>query len=118
MVAGSLARLAYAAGLLLVPDTMNRLQLAADGRGDPYGRMTTRAFGAVHINVALLTLGAALADRDTELALKLNLGCDAGDAAATLLEWRAGDLPAVATLASVALQSSGLALWSSALRAS
>ncbi len=116
MIAGSLGRLAYGAGLLVAPDRMNAWQLAADGRGDPYARMTTRAFGAVHVNVALLTLRAALTERDAALALGLNLGCDAGDALATVLEWRAGDLPAAALAASLALQSTGLTVWGAALR--
>jgi hypothetical protein len=54
---GSLARLAYALGLLVSPDAMSAYRLAPE-HSSGYARMTTRAFGAVHINVALATLRA------------------------------------------------------------
>ncbi|MFL5907776.1 MAG: hypothetical protein ACJ75Z_09305 [Solirubrobacterales bacterium] len=115
MVAGSLARLSYALGLLLAPESMSRLRLAP-AHADAYGRMTTRAFGAVHTNVSLLTLKAALQRRDEKVALALNLGCDLGDLIATLLERRNGDLPDMAAVGSVAVQSTGMAIWITALR--
>ena len=116
MVGGSLFRLAYAAGLLVAPDAMARAGLAADARGDGYARMTTRAFGGVHVNVALLTLRAAATGRDTRLALALNLGCDTGDLVATLLEARTGDLARDLAVGGTALQSTGIAVWGSLLR--
>ena len=116
MVAGSLARLSYALGMLLAPHTMNRLQLAAATRDNAIATMTTRAFGAVNANVALLTLRAAFLDRDKRLALGLNITTDFGDLIATLLEWRDGDLGRGPMLASVALQSAGMATWTTVLR--
>jgi hypothetical protein len=117
MVAGSLARLSYALGLLLAPHEMNKLRLAAATPSNPIATMTTRAFGAVHTNLALLTLRAALLKRDARLALRLNLACDFGDLIATLLERRDGDLTRGETVASVALQSASMATWSAVLRA-
>src|SRR4051794_27693676 len=117
MVAGSLARLSYALGLLLAPDAMSKRRLAASTRGNAIATMTTRAFGAVHTNLSLLTLRSALLNRDTRIALGLNLGCDLGDLIATLLEWRDGELSGGATMASVALQSSSMATWTTVLRA-
>ena len=78
LAAGALVRLSYALGLLVAPDFMSTRRLAPE-HASAYGRMTTRAFGAVHTNVALLTLRAALLDRDRKLALGLNIGCDLGD---------------------------------------
>jgi hypothetical protein len=117
LVAGSAVRLSYALGLLLAPHTMNRLQLAAETRGNGVATMTTRAFGAVNANIALLTLRSALAGRDIRLALGVNVAVDFGDLVATLLEWRDGDLGPAETVASVALQSAGIVSWTSLLRA-
>jgi hypothetical protein len=117
MVAGSLARLSYALGLLLAPDAMSKRRLAASTRGNAIATMTTRAFGAVHTNLSLLTLRSALLNRDTRIAAGLNLGCDLGDLIATLLEWRDGELSGGATVASVALQSASMATWTTVLRA-
>jgi len=78
--------------------------------------MTTRAFGAVHTNVSLLTLRAAAVDRDLRLLLGLNLGCDLGDLVATILEWREGELPIGALIGSAVVQSAGMATWTTALR--
>ena len=116
MVVGSLARLSYALGLLLAPHEMNKLRLAAATRRNPIATMTTRAFGAVHTNLALLTLRAALLHRDARLALGLNIACDFGDLIATLLERRDGHLSRGETVASVALQSASMATWSAVLR--
>jgi hypothetical protein len=66
--------------------------------------------------VALLSLRAAVLDRDAQLALGLNIGCDLGDVIATLLEWRDEELPGGAALGSVVVQSAGIATWSMALR--
>jgi hypothetical protein len=117
MVAGSLARLSYALGLLLAPDAMSQRRLAASTHDNAIATMTTRAFGAVHTNLSLVTLRAAFLNRDTRIALGLNLGCDFGDLIATLLEWRDGDLSAAAAVASVALQSASMATWTTVLRA-
>jgi hypothetical protein len=117
MVVGSLGRLSYALGLLLAPHAMTRRRLAAATRGNPIATMTTRAFGAVHINVSLLSLRAAIGSRDTRLAGALNLGCDLGDLLATVLEWREGELTAGPAMASVALQSASVATWTMVLRA-
>lgn len=117
MIGGSLARLSYALGLLLAPHEMNKLQLAAATRGNPVATMTTRAFGAVHVNLSLLTLRAAFLERDARVALGLNIGCDLGDLIATLLERRNGDLGRGETVASVALQCAGMATWATVLRA-
>ena len=117
MVAGSLGRLSYALGLLVAPNTMTTMRLAADTRGNPIATMTTRAVGAVHTNVALVSLRAAVLDGDSRAAVQLNLGCDFGDLVATLLEWRKGELGGGSAAASVALQSASLATWSAVLRA-
>ena len=95
---------------------MSTRRLAPE-HGSAYGRMTTRAFGAVHTNISLLSLRAAGLDRDLRLALALNIGCDLGDLLATLLEWRKGDLPVAAVVGSAVVQSTGIATWSSLLRA-
>ncbi len=116
MVTGAGLRLSYALGLLLAPHTMNKLQLAADTRGNGVATMTTRGFGAVHTNLSLLTLDAALFNRNTRLALGLNIACDFGDLVATLLERRDGDLHRGEVLASVALQSASMAAFGSVLR--
>jgi hypothetical protein len=116
MVGGSLVRLAYAIGLLVTPDQMSRLRLAPLTPGNPYARMTTRAFGAVHVNVSLLTLRAAILERDTRLALGLNLGCDVGDLIATILEWRGGELPRAAATGSAVVQLTGMSIWGALLR--
>jgi predicted outer membrane lipoprotein len=115
MITGAGLRLSYALGLLLAPHTMNKLQLAADTRGNGVATMTTRGFGAVHTNLSLLTLDAALSNRNTRVALGLNLACDFGDLVATLLEWRDGDLRRGEVLASVALQSVSMAAFGSVL---
>ena len=118
MVAASLGRLSYALGLLLAPHRMSALQLAAATRGNGVATMTTRAFGAVHANLSLFTLRAALLGRDQRAALGLNIACDFGDLVATLLERRDGDLGRVEVLASVALQSSSMATSTAILHAS
>ena len=53
---GSLGRLAYAVGLLVTPEAMSKVRLGPTTKGNGYATMTTRAFGAVHTNVSLLTL--------------------------------------------------------------
>lgn len=113
---GSLGRLAYALGLVFGPDWMSDHKLAAAQDANAYGRMTTRAFGAVHTNISLLTLRAAVTDRDLPLLLGLNLGCEFGDLVATVLEQREGDLPSVAMVGSAIVQTLGMAVWASAWR--
>lgn len=115
MIAVSAFRLSYAIGLLLAPDGMSARQLAAPAHGNAYARMTTRALGAVHINLSILTLRAAVRNHDIPVVLALNLGCDLGDLIATLMEWRTGDLPPVAGVGSVVLQSVGIATWGALL---
>lgn len=116
MVVASLARLTYALGMLVAPHEMNRRNLGADTRGNPLATMTTRGFGAVHVNVALMSLRAALGDGDRRAAAQLNLGCDLGDFTATMLESRFGELEPAHTAASVALQTASLAAWTAVLR--
>jgi hypothetical protein len=115
MIAASVFRLSYALGLLLAPDSMSTYGLAAPANGNAYARMTTRAFGAVHSNLSLFTLRAALRHQNKQLVLRLNLGCDFGDLIATLVEWRTGDLRAATAVGSVALQSAGIATWGALL---
>jgi hypothetical protein len=55
-------------------------------------------------------------DDGRRLALVLNIGCDLGDLIATFLEWRDDDLPAVAALGCLIVQSAGIATWSTVLR--
>lgn len=74
MVVASLARLSYAAGLLVAPHTMSRWQLGAETRGNPVATMTSRGFGAAHVNLSLLSLRAALSGRDKHVTIGLNLG--------------------------------------------
>jgi hypothetical protein len=112
----SLGRLAYATGLLLAPELMASRRLAPEARGNSYARMTTRAFGAVHVNVAALTLEELLLNGDLRPALGLNIGCDVGDLIATLLEWRAGELSTGIAVGSAVVQSIGIATWSAGLR--
>lgn len=116
MIAGSIVRLAYALPLLLAPEAMSARRFAPDVRGDSYGRMLIRAFGGVHTHVALLTLRAAVLNRDTRLAVGLNLGCDGADMAATLLEWRRVGRPEFHVVGSIAVQSAGLAAGTYILR--
>jgi hypothetical protein len=116
LAVGSLVRLSYALGLLVVPDLMSARRLAPE-HSSAYGRMTTRAVGAVHTNVSLLSLRAAGLDRCVRLALALNIGCDLGDLIATFLEWHNGDLPVAAVVGSAVVQSTGIATWSALLRA-
>jgi hypothetical protein len=100
----------------LAPDAMGRWRLGPVTPHNAYATMTTRAFGAVHTNVSLLGLRAALRNRDMRLALGLNIGCDLGDLIATFLAWREDDLSAGAAVGSLAVQSAGIATWSLALR--
>jgi hypothetical protein len=51
MTLGALGRLSYAAGLLLAPEALASRHLAPASRGNGYAGMTTRAFGAVHVNL-------------------------------------------------------------------
>jgi hypothetical protein len=112
MVGGSVARLSYALGLLLAPRSMSRLRLIGPDPPDPFARMTTRAFGALHANLALQTIRAAVTDRDVSFVLALNLTSDIADTLGPTLEWRYGELPMVAALGNAAVQSIGLVTWS------
>ena len=116
MVGGSLPRLSYALGLLLAPRSMSRLRLIGPDPGDPYARMTTRAFGALHVNLALQTIRAALSGRDVDVVLALNLTSDVADALGPTLEWRYGDLPTGAAVANAVVQSMNMATWIVLLR--
>jgi hypothetical protein len=116
MVAGSLVRLSYAVGLVASPDAMGKLRLAPRTPDNAYARMTTRAFGAVHTNIALLSLRAAATGRDVRLALGLNIGSDLGDLVATAWEWRDGDLPSTAAVGSTIVQVTGIMAWTAVLR--
>ena len=116
MAVASLARLSYALGLLIAPHRMTKLQLAAATGDNPIATMTTRAFGGAHVNLSLLSLRAALLERDVRTATALNLGFDFADLTATLLEWRDGELGDGATMASALLQSASMATWVSVLR--
>jgi hypothetical protein len=112
MVGGSVARLSYALGCFVAPRSMSRLRLIGPDPGDPYARMTTRAFGALHSNLALQTVRAALTDRDVGFVLALNLTSDIADTLGPTLEWRYGDLPTRAALVNAVVQSVGLVTWS------
>ena len=112
MVGGSVARLSYALGLLLAPRTMSRWRLIGPDPPDPYARMTTRAFGALHAHLALRTIGAAARGRNVASVLALNLGSDIADTLGPTLEWRYGDLPGLAAAGNAAVQSLGLVSWS------
>ena len=116
MVAASLGRLSYAAGLLLEPRSMSRLRLIGPDPPDPYARMTTRAFGALHSHLALQTIRSAVLDRDVRFVLVLNIGSDLADILGPTLEWRRGDLPAIAALGNAALQSILIVTWSAIFR--
>lgn len=116
MVAGSIARLSYAAGLLLAPKSMSRWRLIGPDPRDPYARMTTRAFGALHSHLALQTIRSAVVGRDVPLMLKLNIGCDLGDMLGPALEWRYGDLPGVAAAGNGVVQSLLALTWLRVLR--
>jgi hypothetical protein len=116
MGAGALVRLSYGLGALVAPDAMSSHRLAPDVRGHADGRMDFRGFGGLHINIALLTLRAAIRNRNTRLLLRLNVGCELSDMAATLLEWRDRDRADRVVRGSLALASIGLATWIAALR--
>lgn len=109
-------RLSYALGFLLVPEAMGRLRLGAATPGNGVASMTTRAFGALHANLALATLAAALRDQHLELALRANVAGDVGDLVGPLLEWRFGSLQTRQAMANTIVQSSGIATWAWALR--
>lgn len=116
MVGGSFARLSYALGLLVAPRSMSRLRLIGPDPPDPFARMTTRAFGALHANLALQTIRAAVTDRDVGFVLALNLTSDIADTLGPTLEWRYGDLPMRWAVVNAAVQSLGLVAWSVLLR--
>src|SRR4051794_23079344 len=90
--AASVARLSYALGLVASPQAMSRLRLGPATADNGMASMTTRAFGALHANLALATLAASLSDNHLELALRANLAADLGDLLGPLLEWRLGSL--------------------------
>ena len=116
MGAGAVTRLSYGIGALVAPEAMCAHRLAPDVRGHADGRMDFRGFGGLHVSIAVLTLRAAIQDRDTRLLLGLSLGCELSDMAATLLELRDRRGPDRTVLASLVLASVGLATWSAALR--
>lgn len=64
----------------------------------------------------MLTLRAAIRNRNLRLLLALNLGCELSDVAATLLEWRDRGRADPVVRGSLALASVGLATWIAALR--
>lgn len=115
MVGGSLVRASYALGLLLAPRSMSRYRLIGPDPGEPVARMTTRAFGALHTNLALHTIRAAITGRNVEFVLALNLTSDIADTMGPTLEWRRGDLPGRLALVNAAVQSLGIATWSALL---
>lgn len=117
MGAGALTRLSYGLGALLAPDAMCANRLAPDIRGHADGRMDFRGFGGLHTSVALLTLRAAVGNRDTRLLLGLNAGCELSDLAATLLEWHDRGGADRTLVGSLALACVGLATWTIAIRA-
>lgn len=114
MAVGSLLRLTYGFGVLFTPETMRAVRLVPYQPG--YFGMTTRGFGALHANLALMTVRSAVLDRDTRFGLRLNIGCDLTDLLATVLEWREGELPTGALLGSAAVQSAFVAIWTAAMR--
>ena len=116
MGAGAFTRLAYGAGALFAPDAMCSHRFAPDIRGHADGRMDFRGFGGLHISIAVLTLRAALQNRDTRLLLGLSLGCELSDLAATLLELRARGKADHTVRGSLILATVGLATWTTALR--
>ena len=115
MIGGSLIRLTYAFGLLVAPRSMSRWRLIGPDPPDPYARMTTRVFGALHTNLALHTIRAAVTGRAVGFVLGLNLTSDIADTLGATLEWHMGDLPALAALGNAAVQSFGLVTWSALL---
>jgi hypothetical protein len=64
----------------------------------------------------LLTLRAAVHNRDTRLLLGLSVGCELSDITATLLEWRDRGQADRTVRGSLILASVGLATWATALR--
>ena len=116
MGAASVVRLSYALGLVAAPQAMSRLRLAAATADNGMASMTTRAFGALHANLALATLAAALRDRHVELALRANLAADFGDLLGPFLEWRLGSLHGGLAAANRVVQGAGMATWTAALR--
>ncbi|HWY89551.1 MAG TPA: hypothetical protein VNY31_02665 [Solirubrobacteraceae bacterium] len=116
MAVGALTRLSYGTGALLAPDAMCSQRLAPDIRGHADGRMDFRGFGGLHISIAVLTLRAAIQNRDTRLLLALSLGCELSDMTATLLELRDRGRADPTVLGSLILATVGLATWTTALR--
>ena len=113
---GSLARLTVGVGYLAFPEAMARRRLAPDIRGHADGRMSTRGFGALHVGVALATLGAAVRGRSCRELAEVNLGCAVGDTLATVLERRSrGEWDRV-VLGSVPVDLVDVAWWTGALR--
>jgi hypothetical protein len=112
MIGGSMPRLLYSSGLLLAPKAMSRWHLIGPDPSDPFARMTTRAFGALHVNLALHTIRAAVTGRQVGFLLALNFTSDLADTLGPTLEWRYGDLPPWAALANATVQSLSLACWS------
>ena len=91
-------------------------RLAPDIRGHADGRMDFRGFGGLHISIAVLTLQAAIQNRNTRLLLGLSLGCELTDMTATLLEIHDRDGSDPTVLGSMILATVGLATWATALR--
>jgi len=115
MLAGSSVRLAYGIGSLVAPDWMSG-RLAPDVRGHADGRMSLRGFGGLYIAVALLTMFGSYRTDIARPALALNLGCEAFDATAGLLELRDRGGPDPIALGGVAMPLAGALTWTAALR--
>jgi hypothetical protein len=116
MGAGALTRLVYGTGALFAPDAMCAHRLAPDIRGHAEGRMDFRGFGGLHISIAVLTLRAAIQNRNTRLLLGLSLGCELSDMTATLLELRDRGRADPTVRGSLILATVGLATWTTALQ--
>lgn len=113
---GSVFRVGVGAGYLAMPDTMAAHQLAPDIRGHTDGRMSARGFGALHLGIALGTLGAATRDKGCREVAMLNLMCALGDTAATLLERRDRGRWERVVLGSVPVDVVDVVWWANTLR--
>ena len=116
LVLGSLFRFAVGVGYLAAPETMARYQLAPDVRRHPDGRMSMRGFGALHLGVAIGTIGAAIRNKGCREVAVLNLACALGDTAATLIEQRDRGRWERVVLGSVPVDIVDIAWWTNALR--
>jgi hypothetical protein len=115
-VVGTVVRLAYGVGAVLVPEAMaeHRLAPRLDGAAD--ARMNLRGFGGALSAIALYSLAAARTPHRARSVLWLNALTDAFDAGVTLLERRDRGTVDRVVAGGLAINVAGMACWTLAAR--